>query len=74
MTGFWQSCKRRAQSEGLSGADIANVCERAKLIPFCESIRTGQDRSLSQRDFDEAMKNVLFSVSSEAVKRYENWK
>ena len=59
------------QSEGWSGADIANICERAKLIPFTESIRTGQDRFLSQRDFDEAMKNVQPSVTPETVKRYE---
>lgn len=62
-----------ARSEGLSGADIANICERAKLIPFCESIRTGKDRSISQRDFDEAMKNVHPSVSPEADKRYKNF-
>ena len=60
-----------ALSEGLSGADIANICERAKLIPFTESIRTGQDRPLSQQDFDEAMKNVQPSVTAENMKRYE---
>jgi transitional endoplasmic reticulum ATPase len=58
-------------SEGLSGADIANICERAKLIPFCESIRTGQDRSLSRQDFDEAMKNAQPSVTAETVRRHE---
>lgn len=62
-----------ARSEGLSGADIANICERAKLIPFCESIRTGKDRPISQRDFDEAMKNVQASVTADSVRRYENW-
>jgi len=62
-----------ALSDGLSGADIANICERAKLIPFTESIRTGRDRSLSRQDFNEAMKNASPSVTSEAVLRYENW-
>ena len=61
-----------ALSEGLSGADIANICERAKLIPFTESIRTGQDRRLAQQDFDEAMKNVQPSVTTEALRRYES--
>jgi transitional endoplasmic reticulum ATPase len=60
-----------ARSEGLSGADIANLCERAKLIPFTESIRTGKDRPLLQRDIDESMQNVKPSVSPEDVRRYE---
>jgi transitional endoplasmic reticulum ATPase len=62
-----------ARSEGFSGADIENICEGAKLIPFCESVLTGCDRSLSQQDIDEVMKNVKPSVSPEDVRRYENW-
>ena len=62
-----------ARSEGLSGADIANICERAKLIPFRESIDTGVDRPLSQRDFDAAMTGVRASVTPESLKRYENF-
>jgi len=61
------------RAEGWSGADIANICERAKLIPFTESIRTGLDRSVSRQDFDEAMKDTQPSVTLEHIKRYESW-
>ena len=59
------------RSEGFSGADIENICDGAKLIPFCESVLNGHDRPLSQRDIDEIMQNVKPSVSQEDVRRYE---
>ena len=62
-----------ARSQGLSGADIVNVCERAKVIPFCESIRTGIDRPITADDFDVAMRDVRPSVNTESLKRFENW-
>jgi SpoVK/Ycf46/Vps4 family AAA+-type ATPase len=62
-----------ARSDGLSGADIVNVCERAKVIPFCESINTGIDRPITANDFGQAMQNVRPSVSVELLKRFEEW-
>jgi SpoVK/Ycf46/Vps4 family AAA+-type ATPase len=58
----------------LSGADIVNVCERAKLIPFCESVNTGMDRPVTQDDFEIAMQNVHPSVTPELLARFEQWK
>ena len=62
-----------ARSNGLSGADIVNVCERAKVIPFCESIHTGIDRPITADDFDVAMRDVRPSVNATSLKRYEDW-
>lgn len=61
------------RSEQLSGADIVNVCERAKLIPFCESIQTGIERDITMSDFDRAMENVRPSVTREMICRFEDW-
>ncbi|MDR2171562.1 MAG: ATP-binding protein [Planctomycetaceae bacterium] len=60
-------------SEGLSGADIINICERAKLIPFTEAIQTGVDRPVNANDFKKAMQNIKPSVNKESLKKYENW-
>ena len=60
-------------SEQLSGADIVNVCERAKLIPFCESIRSGVERNIMMSDFEKAMENVRPSVTRNMICRFENW-
>ena len=62
-----------SQTDGLSGADIVNVCERAKLLPFCESIDTGIDRPITAADFTQAMQNVRPSVNGESLKRFEDW-
>ncbi|MDR2763103.1 MAG: ATP-binding protein [Planctomycetaceae bacterium] len=58
---------------GLSGADIINICERAKLIPFTEAIQTGIDRPVNANDFKKAMQNIKPSVSNELQKKYNNW-
>ncbi|MDR1384637.1 MAG: ATP-binding protein [Planctomycetaceae bacterium] len=62
------------RSNGLSGADIVNVCEHAKLIPFCEAVNTGIDRPVAQDDFDTAMQNAQPSVTPELLARFERWK
>lgn len=62
-----------ARSDGYSGADLVNLCERAKLIPYRESVLDGTDRPLRESDFDEAMRRVRPSVSRESIHRYEQW-
>jgi SpoVK/Ycf46/Vps4 family AAA+-type ATPase len=60
-------------TENFSGADIVNVCERAKLFPFCESIRTNRDRLIAKEDFDQAMKTARPSIAMETLEQYERW-
>ncbi len=62
-----------AQTENFSGADIVNLCERAKLIPFREAIQTGQDRSLALQDFVRALEDMKPSVTEANLRRYEEW-
>ncbi|CAD8093537.1 unnamed protein product [Paramecium primaurelia] len=75
--------------EGYSGADIANVCREASMLPMrrklkeeggfqklqqkYEDISNVVDVPLEQKDFDEALKIVNKSVSTEYLKEYENW-
>ncbi|CAD8191998.1 unnamed protein product [Paramecium octaurelia] len=77
------------RSDGYSGADIANVCREASMLPMrrklkeeggfqklqqkYEDISNVVDVPLEQKDFDEALKIVNKSVSSEYLKEYENW-
>ncbi|MDR2756078.1 MAG: ATP-binding protein [Planctomycetaceae bacterium] len=62
-----------AESDGLSGAEIINICERAKLIPFTEAIQTGVDRPVNANDFKKATQNQKPSVNKELLKKYNNW-
>jgi len=61
------------QTEGYSGADLVNLCERAKLIPYRESVVEGTDRPLANTDMEEALTRVRPSVSPESVRRYQEW-
>jgi SpoVK/Ycf46/Vps4 family AAA+-type ATPase len=56
--------------EGYSGADIRRVCEKASDIPFLESVKTGEERSIEMRDLLTAMHSVIPSVSSKMVERF----
>eukprot|EP00826_Nyctotherus_ovalis_P037412 TRINITY_DN3408_c0_g1_i10.p3 TRINITY_DN3408_c0_g1~~TRINITY_DN3408_c0_g1_i10.p3 ORF type:complete len:197 (-),score=69.97 TRINITY_DN3408_c0_g1_i10:82-672(-) len=72
-------------TQGYSGADIANVCREASLMPFRkllmkekeleEIVRMeGQvDVPLTMEDFAEAVRNISKSVSGEFLVKYEKW-
>ncbi len=61
------------RTEGFSGADLVELCERAKQIPFREAILHGTDRPVGQPDLDEALRRVRPSVSPESLQRYERF-
>ncbi|MDR2641315.1 MAG: ATP-binding protein [Planctomycetaceae bacterium] len=60
-------------SEGLSGAEIINICERAKLIPFTEAIQTGKDRAVNNNDFKKAMQNIKPGINPNSLQKYKDW-
>ena len=74
------------KTEGYSGADLANVCRDAAMMPLRKKIAAGevdimrikemQDEiniALTQSDFLEAIKNVQKSVSQDQLNEYQNW-
>ena len=60
-------------TEGYSGADIEEVCDRAKEDPLLRSISTDSVVQVSRADFLTAIKSVPPSVSEEEVKRFERF-
>jgi len=72
-------------TDGYSGADIANVCREAALMPIrkmmlentnIEEIVAKQsqiDIPITMEDFTKALKNISKSVSTEFLTRYEKW-
>jgi len=61
------------QTDGLGGREIANLCERAKLIAFRDVVKSGIDRGVNAADLTTAMENVRPSVSEKEIQKYENW-
>ena len=60
-------------SEGYSGADIEEVCDRAKEFPLLEAIRTDSLVDLSRADFLRALGEVKPTVTAEEVWRFEEY-
>lgn len=57
--------------EGYSGADIAQICYRARSIPFLEVVHGGEARPLNTQDINRAIAQVEPTVSAAAVRRFE---
>lgn len=60
-------------TDGYSGADLVNLCERAKLIPYRQAVLEGVERPVMNADLEEALGRVRPSVSTESLRRYEEW-
>lgn len=61
-------------TSGYSGADIRQVCLKAALIPFHESIRTGSGRGITMADLLTTLEVVKPSISQKTVEKYETFK
>ncbi len=57
-------------TDGYSGADIRHICVKASLIPFKESIKSGDERGITMADMLNVMENIKPSINEEMVKRY----
>ncbi|MDE0737349.1 MAG: ATP-binding protein [Pirellulaceae bacterium] len=61
------------QAERYSGADLMCLCERAKQVPFREAVLQGTDRPINQDDFRLALDSVRPSISTDVVRKFENY-
>jgi katanin p60 ATPase-containing subunit A1 len=74
--------------KGYSGADIANVCREAAMMPMRKKIAEGKlsiteiasiskdeimNVPITMVDFELAVKNIQKSVSNEMLKLYADW-
>ncbi|MCD8308283.1 MAG: ATP-binding protein [Clostridia bacterium] len=62
-----------ALSDGYSGADIEEVCDRAKEDPLLESIKTNLSVPVSRKHFIAAFAAVPPSVSKKEIERFEKY-
>jgi transitional endoplasmic reticulum ATPase len=59
--------------EGYSGADIKYVCDRAAVVPFLQSVASGDEGEITQAILDDVIADTPPSVRADAVKRFEAW-
>jgi len=63
-----------AKTEGYSGADVAELCDRAKRCALNRQLASGQEESVTAADFDAALRKVKPSVSVELLTQFEQWR
>ncbi|MCK5861562.1 MAG: ATP-binding protein [Candidatus Hydrogenedentes bacterium] len=63
-----------ARSEAYSGADIAELCDRAKRFALARQLSHGNEESISMDDFIAAKEKVKPSVTQASLKEYESWR
>lgn len=62
-----------AQTENYSGADIEELCERAKEEPLLQAIATDSVVLVSNKDFDLVLDKMPPSVSASEIKKFEDY-
>lgn len=61
------------KTEGLSGADMKYVCDRAATIPFLKSVATGTEGPITDEILTDVINTTPRSVNEEMLKRFEEW-
>ena len=60
--------------EGFSGADIKYVCDRAAVIPFLQSVASGEEGQITPSVIDDVLHDTTPSVTAEMLHRFEQWR
>lgn len=63
-----------AKTEGYSGADMAEVCDRAKRFALKRQLSSGSEESVKAKDFSDALGRVRPSVTADMLKVFESWR
>jgi transitional endoplasmic reticulum ATPase len=59
--------------DGYSGADIKYICDRSAVIPFMQSVATGQEGHITARILSDVISDTPRSVAADVLKRFEDW-
>jgi transitional endoplasmic reticulum ATPase len=62
------------KTEGYSGADVAELCDRAKRSAKNRQVSSGKDEEVTNADFAAALEKVKPSVTVTQLKEYEAWR
>ncbi|MBN1417874.1 MAG: ATP-binding protein [Planctomycetes bacterium] len=60
--------------EGMSGADIRNICRKAASGAFLDSIRGAEDRPIRMADLEELARSSRPSVTPATLRRFEAYR
>jgi transitional endoplasmic reticulum ATPase len=59
--------------QGYSGADIKYICDRAAVVPFLQSVASGQEGDITSQVLDDVLADTRPSVTAEQLRRFDEW-
>ena len=59
--------------EGYSGADINYICDRSAVIPFLQSVASGEQGQITPSILQNVLHDTPPSVTAEILQRFERW-
>lgn len=62
------------RTEGYSGADMAEICRRAKKAAIRRQIASGENEVVTRADVEQELVSMTPSVGPEALAKYETWR
>ncbi len=57
-----------------SGADLTELCDKAKRIAMNRQIASGKEEIVTKNDFNEALQKIKPSITEEMIQQLEAWK
>ena len=67
----WDDLAKRL--ERYSGADIKYICDRAAVVPFLQSVASGQEGDITAQVLADALADTRPSVTAEQLRRFDEW-
>lgn len=61
------------QLDGYSGADIKFICDQSAVIPFLQSVATGQEGDITDAIIRQVISETPRSVTPTMLKRFDEW-
>jgi transitional endoplasmic reticulum ATPase len=62
-----------SQLDGYSGADIKYICDRAAVVPFLQSVASGQDGQITVEILADVIADAPRTVTQPMLQRFEQW-
>lgn len=63
-----------AKTDRYSGADVAELCDKAKRFALNRQLTSGKEELVTKEDFSSALEKIKPSVTPEYLKEYELWR
>lgn len=62
------------RTEDFSGADMAEICRRAKKAAIFREISSGENEVVTYNDFEQSLAKMTPSVGADSLVEYEKWR